>query len=183
MAVNFKKIREHAQLPIVFRNPVLQTPFECYWREAVDANTLPTIFKLQMECRRPLGIVFLVYCGVIVVADKECSRRCLDLEPGVACDDCVFSELGGVDHDVHLVFAFTVFYGYFNEQVMVVVPDIGDFHVVTLQFLCDFFTVIDTVLEVTAALDFPVVVDAATGSQASNDSRDEKSRCELCENC
>ena len=168
---------------VVLCYPVLQSSFERYWGEAVVAYSLPTVLELQIERRRPLGIVFLVYCGVIVVADKECSRRCLDLEPGVVCDDCVFSELGLVDHDVHLVFAFTVFYGYFNEQVMVVVPDIGDFHVVTLQFLCDFLTVIDTVLEVTAALDFPAVVDAATGSQASNDTRDEKKRCELCENC
>ncbi len=52
---------------------------------------------------------------------------------------------------------------------MVIVPDIGDFDVVSLQFLRDFLTAIDAVLEVTAALDFPAVVDAAASGQACND--------------
>ncbi len=152
----------------------MQTPFERYWREAVYANPLPTILELQIKCRRPLGIVFLVYCGVIVVADKDRFGGCLELEPGVACHDCVFTELGFVDHDIHLVLAFAAFYGYFNEQVMVIVPDIGDFDVVSLQFLRDFLTAIDAVLEVTAAFDFPAVVDAAASGQACNDEWGEK---------
>ena len=144
----------------------MQTPFERYWREAVYANPLPTVLELQIERRRPLGIVFLVYCGVIVVADKDRFGGCLDLEPGVACHDCIFTELGLVDHDVHLVLAFAAFNRNFNQQVMVIVPDIGNFDVVSLQFLRDFLTAIDAVLEVTAALDFPAVVDAAASGQA-----------------
>ena len=144
----------------------MQAPFERYRGEAVVAYSLPTVLELQIECRRPLGIVFLVYCGVIVVADKERFGGCLDLKPGVACHDCIFTELGLVDHDVHLVLAFAAFNRNFNQQVMVTVPNVGNFDVISLQFLRDFLTAIDAVLEVTAAFDFPAVVDAAASGQA-----------------
>ena len=46
---------------------------------------------------------------------------------------------------------------------------VGDFHVVPVEFLLDFVFVIDTVFEEPAALDFPAVVDAATGGETCND--------------
>ena len=138
---------------------------------------------MQIEGGRPLGVVFLVYGYVIVAASEESFGGCLDLHPCVIGDNRVFAEFWLADHDIQLVIACTAFHGNFDEQVMVAVPDEGNFDVVSLQFLCDFFAVIDVVLEVTAAFDFPTVVDAAASGQASNDTRDEKSRCELCENC
>ena len=46
---------------------------------------------------------------------------------------------------------------------------VGDFHIVPVEFLLDFIFVIDTVFEEPAALDFPAVVDAATGGETCND--------------
>ena len=57
---------------------------------------------------------------------------------------------------------------------MVIVPDEWNFDVVALQFLRDFLTAIDAVLEVSASLDFPAVIDAAACSKACDDERGEK---------
>ncbi len=120
---------------------------------------------MQVDGRGPLGVVFLVYGNVVAVAYDERLRRPFDLYPCLVGDDVVLAELGTVHHNAQLVLALAAFCRNLDEQVVVAVPDVGDFDIGTVQFLRDFFAAVDAVLDESAAFDFPAVVDSATGGK------------------
>ena len=116
--------------------------------------------------RGPLGVVFLVYIHVVVFTFYKRFWGAVNLNPCLAWDDVVLAELGVIYHNLQLVSAFAAVYGNFYLQVMVLVSDVGDFYVLPTELLSNFFAVIDAVLEETAALDLPAVVNAATSGKA-----------------
>jgi hypothetical protein len=65
---------------------------------------------------------------------------------------------------------------------MVLVADVGNFYIVPVQFLRDFFTVVDAVLDKSAAFDFPTVVNAAACGNACCDKCGKGAGSNLCEN-
>ncbi len=120
---------------------------------------------MDVDGRCPLGVVFLVDIHVVVFTFYKRFGRAIDLNPCLAWDDVVFAELGVIYHNLQLVLAFATVYRNFYLQVMVLVSDVGYFDVVPVQFLHDFFAVVDAVLEETASLDLPAIVDAATSGK------------------
>ena len=116
---------------------------------------------MQVYGGSPLRIVFLVDIHVIAVALDVRFGRTFNLDPCVAWNDAVFAKSGVIHHDAQLIFARTASRRNRYEQVVLVVADIGDFHIVSFEILLDFGTVVDPVLDESAALDFPAVVDPA----------------------
>lgn len=111
LALKLKKFfRKYSSLPIVFCNPVVHTAIEVDWGEAVVAFSLPAVLEMQVDGRRPFGIVFLVNRNVIAVAFEERLGGTLDLNPCVARNDAVFAELWLVDHNAELVLALAAFH-------------------------------------------------------------------------
>ena len=132
---------------------------------------------MNVDSRCPLGVVFLVDIHVVVFAFDQCFGRSFDLNPCLAWDDVVFAELGVIYHDLQLVSAFAAIYGNFYLQVMVLVSDVGNFYIVPVQLLRDFFAIVDAVLEESSALDLPAVVNAATGGKAYAENRTQDACC------
>jgi hypothetical protein len=69
---------------------------------------------------------------------------------------------------------------------MVPVAYIRNFNILSVEFLLDFVFVIDTVFKEPAALDFPAIVDAATGGNAYAQDRAQGARGDngkSCQNC
>ncbi len=136
---------------------------------------------MQVDERCPFCIVFLVDGNVIAIAFEDAFGRSVDLNPGVACHNIVFAKLWLVHHDTQLVVQGAAACWNFNEQIMVAVTYIGNFDIVSAEFLRDFFTIVDAVLDESAAFDFPAVVDAATGGEACcNSCNPDESCCESC---
>ena len=144
----------------------MHSPFEEYRRAAIVAFSLPTVFKMQVYGGCPLGVVFLVDVDVVAVARNHGLGGSVELNPGVGGDDVVHTQFWIVDHDGERFSAFTALHRNSYLQVMVPIAYIGDFHVFAVEFLLEFVFAIDAVFEEPAALDFPAVVDAATGAKA-----------------
>lgn len=153
-------------LLVVFGNPVVHSAFQKDRGDVRVALSLSAVLKMQIDCRRPLGFIFLVYADVVAVACEARSGSAFDLNPSVVFYDVVFAEFGLVHHDLQLVMAFAAPHGNLDEQVMVLVSDVRDFDIVSAEFLRNFVLPVDAVFKESAAFDFPAVVDAATGSKA-----------------
>jgi len=151
----------------------VHSAFKEDWGQAIIAFSLPTVVKMQIDVRRPFDLVLLVNGNVVVVALEEGFGGAFDLNPRVTWNDIVFAELGVVDHDAQAVFTDALFHRDFDKQIMVAVANVGNFNIVSAQFLCDFLAIVDAVLDKTAAFDFPAVIDAATGGKACCDERNE----------
>ena len=136
------------------------------WRAVGVTFPLPAILKMQVDGGGPLGIVFLVDVDVVAVSRNICFGDAFELKPGVSRDNVVHPEFWIVDHDSESFLAFAVFHWDSYLQVMVSVAYVWNFHVVAIEFLLDFVFAVYTVLEKSAALHFPAVVDAATGGSA-----------------
>ena len=159
----------------------MHSPFEEYRRAAIVAFPLPTVFKMQVYGGCPLGVVFLVDVDVVAVARNHGLRGSVELNPGVGGDDVVHTQFWIIDHDGERFSAFTALHRNSYLQVMVPIAYIGDFHVFAVEFLLEFVFAIDAVFEEPAALDFPAVVDAATGAKACDaaceNSAEAKAKC------
>ena len=159
----------------------MHSPFEVYRGAAVVAFPLPTVFKMQVYVGCPLGVVFLVDVDVVAVARNHGFWSAIELDPGVSRDDVVHPEFWIVDHDGECFPAFAALHRNPYLQVMVPIAYIGDFHIFAVELLLDFVFAIDAVFEEPAALDFPAVVDAATGAKACGKACgkgvDAKARC------
>ena len=136
------------------------------WCAVGVAFPLPAILKMQVDGGGPLGIVFLVDVDVVAVSRNICFGDAFELKPGVSRDNVVHPEFWIVDHDSESFLAFAVFHRDSYLQVMVSVAYVWNFHVVAIEFLLNFVFAVYTVLEKSAALHFPAVVDAATGGKA-----------------
>ena len=122
---------------------------------------MPAVRKMQVDVCCPFRVVFLVYRHVIVVAGEKRLGSTVDLDPGVALNGRILGELGLVHHDAQLMIVFAALGRERYQQVMVAIAYERDFHIVSFEFLRDFFAVVDAVLDESAAFDFPAVVDAA----------------------
>ena len=61
----------------------MHAPFEEYRRAAVVAFSLPTVFKMKVDGRRPLGVVFLVDVDVVAVSRNKSFGGAIELNPTV----------------------------------------------------------------------------------------------------
>ena len=136
---------------------------------------------MQVDRRGPLGIVLLVYAHVVVVPCEQGLGGRFELNPGVAVHDGVFAELGVVHHDAQVVVAVAAVHRNIDKQVVVAVPDVWNLDVLATEFLRGFVFTVDGVLEKTASLDFPAVVDAAASGQAGETACEKSANAKVCD--
>ena len=152
-------------LSFVLGNPVAKTTVYMQAGKGVDAFSASAVLYGQLEVCGPGRIVLLVKRDDAAVCKNDRVWRCFQADPGILLYHLVFAKERPVDHDGELVAVVAFIHASLEKEVVVSVVDEGNFHITLVQFDFPILGALDTVLEVSAALDFPTIVNLAAGLQ------------------
>lgn len=147
----------------------MQPSCDMQWWKVGIAFACSTVCKVQVEVGCPCGVIFPVESNNIAAAGEIGSSGVFRLHPCVAWVGEIFPQYGTVYHDREYVAALAFLNSRFCEEIVMVVANIWNFDIVRAELNFVAFAVVDLVLEVTAAPDFPAVVDIAGGEPADGD--------------